>query len=166
MQSMGARIMLRFCYLALLAVVLAAQSGCCCNDAWPHGKTWCGSQCGPVFWHEWFSHPPECCDPCDRCGNYNGPSGQALYYPGYKPSSLMAGGETVNDYYAPDEAVTSESSPELAEPIGAEELPAGQPSASAFMNEFGQAVSYNAPIDSPRKSRKLGASRQVNEFGQ
>jgi hypothetical protein len=32
----------------------------------------CGSGCGEVYWDEWISDPPECCDPCDNCGNWIG----------------------------------------------------------------------------------------------
>ena len=34
----------------------------------------CGSACGEVYWDEWLSDPPDCCDPCDECsGKYIGP---------------------------------------------------------------------------------------------
>jgi len=33
---------------------------------------WCGRGCGPVYWSEFHSDPPDCCDPCDRCGNFTG----------------------------------------------------------------------------------------------
>lgn len=32
----------------------------------------CGSSCGEVYWDEWLSDPPECCDPCDQHGNWIG----------------------------------------------------------------------------------------------
>lgn len=35
----------------------------------------CGSGCGEVYWDEWLSDPPDCCDPCDNCGNWIGPQG-------------------------------------------------------------------------------------------
>ena len=36
----------------------------------------CGKGCGEVYWGEWVSDPPDCCDPCDPCyGCYTGPSG-------------------------------------------------------------------------------------------
>jgi len=34
--------------------------------------SWCGSGCGPIYWSEFHSDPPDCCDPCDRCGNFTG----------------------------------------------------------------------------------------------
>ena len=31
----------------------------------------CGS-CGERYWGDFHGDPPECCDPCDRCGNFTG----------------------------------------------------------------------------------------------
>lgn len=58
-------------HLALIAIVLASSTGCC-HTCWPCGDTWCDSQCGQFFWHEWFSFPPDCCEPCDCCGDFVG----------------------------------------------------------------------------------------------
>jgi hypothetical protein len=41
-------------------------------------------------------------------------------------------------------------------PPPTEELPPGMPSAATYINELGQTVSYNGPVDSPRTSRRLG----------
>lgn len=30
--------------------------------------------CGELYIDPWINHPPDCCDPCDQCGNYNGQS--------------------------------------------------------------------------------------------
>lgn len=55
--------------------------GCACpNDCgilplmrW--NKT-CGSGCSDIYWGEWISDPPDCCDPCDQCfGQFTGPHG-------------------------------------------------------------------------------------------
>lgn len=36
----------------------------------------CGKGCGEVYWGEWVSDPPDCCDPCDPChGCWTGPQG-------------------------------------------------------------------------------------------
>jgi hypothetical protein len=42
----------------------------------------CSAVCGgcsgcsdEAYWCEWHNDPPRCCDPCDRCGNWVGPSG-------------------------------------------------------------------------------------------
>jgi hypothetical protein len=40
-------------------------------------NTWCGSGCGEKYWGGWHGDPPDCCDPCDRCGNWTGP-GQTM----------------------------------------------------------------------------------------
>ncbi len=34
----------------------------------------CGDGCGEVYWGEWLSDPPDCVDPCDDCGFFNGQS--------------------------------------------------------------------------------------------
>ncbi len=31
-------------------------------------ETFCGSGCGPKYYGEWYSDPPDCCDPCEFCG--------------------------------------------------------------------------------------------------
>jgi hypothetical protein len=33
---------------------------------------WCGRSCGERYWGDFYSDPPDWCDPCDRCGNYVG----------------------------------------------------------------------------------------------
>ena len=35
----------------------------------------CKWGCGEIYWDEWLSDPPDCCDPCDDCGNWTGPQG-------------------------------------------------------------------------------------------
>ena len=32
----------------------------------------CGAGCGQVYWNEWASDPPDCCDPCGPSGCYVG----------------------------------------------------------------------------------------------
>jgi hypothetical protein len=143
----------RFGCLVLIAVALASEAGCCCySDCWPCGKTWCGSQCGEFYWHEWFSHKPECCDPCDRCGNFIGPTSRDAYSNGGARMNPMAA-EPAAESYSPS-----------VEPTPAEELPPDEPSAAAHVNEFGQVVSYQRPVDSPNNSRKLGKLRRANDF--
>jgi hypothetical protein len=39
-------------------------------------NTWCGSGCGERYWGDFRSCPPDCCDPCDGCGNYIGGPGR------------------------------------------------------------------------------------------
>jgi len=36
----------------------------------------CGKGCGEIYYGEWYSDPPDCCDPCDQCfGQWTGPHG-------------------------------------------------------------------------------------------
>jgi hypothetical protein len=41
----------------------------CCRHLWA-----CNSGCGDTYCGEWFSDPPDCCDPCDCCGGWTGDS--------------------------------------------------------------------------------------------
>ena len=34
--------------------------------------SWRGSGCGERYWGDFYGDPPDCSDPCDRCGNYTG----------------------------------------------------------------------------------------------
>jgi hypothetical protein len=53
-----------------------------CGDCSPCGplswlfdllsQGYCGPSCGKVWWGDWHGAPPDCCDPCDRCGEYTG----------------------------------------------------------------------------------------------
>ncbi len=54
-------------------------------------ETWCGGGCGERYWGDWYGDPPDCCDPCDQCGNYTGrgaatteylPQGEMMESPG------------------------------------------------------------------------------------
>ncbi len=33
------------------------------------------NDCGEIWWGDWHGAPPDCFDPCDRCGNYTGRAG-------------------------------------------------------------------------------------------
>lgn len=39
-----------------------------------HPRFWgCGcAGCGELYWSDFYNEPPDCCDPCDRCGNWTG----------------------------------------------------------------------------------------------
>lgn len=51
----------------------------------------CGAGCGGVYWNEWISDPPECCDPCDNGGCWVGPQcGNCPNY-GCGPCGLVSG---------------------------------------------------------------------------
>jgi len=52
---------------------------CCCRQIGPivsllhcvlNPETWCGSSCGEKYWGDFYSDPPDCCDPCDWRGNF------------------------------------------------------------------------------------------------
>jgi len=36
---------------------------------------WCGVNCGERYWGDFYGDPPDCCDPCDRCGSFTGSYG-------------------------------------------------------------------------------------------
>jgi hypothetical protein len=53
----------------------ACPSDCGLLSALKRCKT-CGKGCGEIYWGEWISDPPDCCDPCDQCyGQWTGPHG-------------------------------------------------------------------------------------------
>ncbi len=39
----------------------------------PYG--WYGRSCGERYWGDFYGDPPDCHDPCDRCGNFTGRMG-------------------------------------------------------------------------------------------
>jgi hypothetical protein len=42
----------------------------------------CNRGCGEIYKDEWYSDPPDCCDPCDRChGEYTGQGGYCCLGP-------------------------------------------------------------------------------------
>lgn len=55
-----------------------------CGDCASHRGCWqpgdllreifaCDGCTGPMYWSEWYNDPPQCCEPCDKYGNYTGP---------------------------------------------------------------------------------------------
>ena len=84
----------------------AYECGTCCK---PVGcgnggvKGWLRNQatgckgCGDVYWGEWTSDPPDCCDPCDSCGGFSGCGGTCC-----KPDILARLARAFNGYrYCP-----------------------------------------------------------------
>ncbi len=76
-----------FCSAALLCSTLMFLTGCvgpmACGPAGNCGPVAFGSSCdgcgecegcGELYIDPWINHPADCCDPCDRCGNFNGQS--------------------------------------------------------------------------------------------
>ena len=56
-------------------------------------KCTCGKGCGEVFWDEWFSDPPDDCDPCDECsGQFVGHERCCPPKLSQKVGSLLMGG--------------------------------------------------------------------------
>lgn len=59
----------------------ACPADCGLMPALMRDKT-CGKGCGEVYWGEWYSDPPDCCDPCDQCyGQWTGPHGHCRLGP-------------------------------------------------------------------------------------
>lgn len=133
--------------LGLIAILLASASGCCSDGLapWPCGRTWCGPSCGEVYWNEWFSHPPDCCDPCSDGACFQGR--KTKYVIGCpRNSGIQENNQASMDGdYLPEDGYSEPMRPRRSmEPTPAEELPPAEPSARrTFYNEFGQLVSYN-----------------------
>jgi hypothetical protein len=159
---------LRTTCLALAAAALVSQTGCClfgCHECWPCGKDWCGSQCGELYWNEWFSLPPNCCDPCDHCGNFDGPRrNDALYshgndYIGYCEQTRGRQAEAVQGRPVMQSAPTPAATPRDPQPYtpgATEELPMDSTTDVQF-NEFGQRISYDAPLSERARAQRVRA---------
>ena len=83
----------------------AYECGTCCKTVGCGGgiKQWLRNQatgckgCGDVYWGEWISDPPDCCDPCDQCGGFTGSGGNCC-----KPNCLERLSRVFNGYrYCP-----------------------------------------------------------------
>jgi hypothetical protein len=171
---------------ALVAALLAVQSGCCCwpkDPPWPCGNTYYGNQCGCKYWHEWFSHKPPCCEPCNECGHFVGSlnpyveSGPpytrygALYSDGSGSNAPGAIGELYpgqsgptpaaepNAPSEPAEGVFDEAAPETA-PV--EELPG--PTTRAPRGAPPRMAGRYGPVDSAPYSRTLGRPPRTGLF--
>jgi hypothetical protein len=57
------------------------------------GGGFCGDGCGELYWSEWHSDPPDCSDPCDRCGNWTAGwcASRGNGYAGVPDEGYMAG---------------------------------------------------------------------------
>ena len=61
----------------------ADECGTCCKTVgcgggikgWLHNQATGCKGCGDIYWGEWVSDPPDCCDPCDGCGGFTGSGG-------------------------------------------------------------------------------------------
>ena len=70
------------CSCAVCGPHRACCDGDCCNGGGVHPLRWlcglfdwhCDCGCGEKYWGDW-SDPPDCRDPCDRCGHYVGRGG-------------------------------------------------------------------------------------------
>lgn len=119
--------LVRRSFVASLALAAASLAGCCCEPwggCYPCGPNWCGPQCGPLYWNEWYSLPPACCDPCNECSQYIGPR---------RNDDLYSHG---NDYHGWCEHRHSHphypvgphtAEPVMAEPVPQETAPAPEP---------------------------------------
>ncbi|HUT10315.1 MAG TPA: hypothetical protein VMY42_07460 [Thermoguttaceae bacterium] len=83
------------CYPGPLACVLGLL----------HAPTWYGPACGERYWGDFHGDPPDCCDPCNRHGDYVG-AGKA-------GCDTCAGGVPASYASRP---VRVESAPQVAQP--------------------------------------------------
>jgi hypothetical protein len=151
---------LRICLPLFVAAALVSQVGCC-KSPWPCGNTYYGNQCACVFMHEWFSHKPCCCDPCDQCGGFtcsNNPYVKAgpqytrfgeVYSDGSGSNAPGAAGQLYNQPNTPTPAAPQ---PGVMEDEGPqEELPG--PTTSMPRS---RTAMRGRPVASPPASRTLG----------
>lgn len=66
--------------------LLSPLGVCCCAGG-------CGGCDGESYWSEWHNDPPRCCDPCDDCGNWVGPTAsmRAPYDHQFSPRRIANG---------------------------------------------------------------------------
>ena len=78
----------------------------CCNGGikgWLNNQATGCKGCGDMYWGEWISDPPDCCDPCDQCGGFTGSGGNCC-----KTSCLERLSRIFNGYrYCPGDCGTS-----------------------------------------------------------
>ena len=91
-----------------LSLALTWMTGCCVGPL-ACGPKACGpiavgdpcggcgqcDGCGELYIDPWINHPPDCCDPCDTCGNFNNQSCG-------KCRSVFAGVKTIWGYRCDD----------------------------------------------------------------
>lgn len=170
---------LRFCFGALVAVGLALESGCCCWAPWPCGDTYCGTQCGCKYWHEWFSHKPHCCDPCDGCGGFAGSSNPyveggppytpygPLYGDGSGSNAPGAAGQLYPSPAGPTPAGEPPAEPGVLDKAAPEAAPAEElPGATTSMprGTYQRMAARYDPVDSTRGFRTLGTRPRTRLF--
>jgi hypothetical protein len=69
----------RLLCFALLALMISINSGCqcicCLHDNLLNlykSRRWQGCGCGDTYYNPWYNDPPDCSDPCDDHGFFNG----------------------------------------------------------------------------------------------
>jgi len=106
----------------------------CGNGCGPHPLRWlwglfdwnCDCGCGEKYWGDW-SDPPDCHDPCDRCGHYVGRGcygGNCGPGPGYPPGTIQ--------YGPPVDDPSAANRPPQVAPQPDRAVAQGDPSASAY----------------------------------
>lgn len=92
-----------------------------------HPITYCGRSCGEVYINEFHNDPPDCCDPCDRCGQYVGgacSTGGCAALPGEGPGGCATGdcggvvrADGFQDQYVSAPAATSQALTGQPQPV-------------------------------------------------
>jgi len=159
----------------------------CGSGPWPCGDTWCGMQCGCLYWHEWFSHKPCCCDPCDCCGDYtcsrnpyvvNGPQYTRFGEVYSDGSGSNAPGAIGQMYSSPRSGQPTPAQPTPAQPEGMLDEEGTQSPAPGDMpsreelpgpttrrpSGYGRMASQGWPVDSRYPSRTLGGAQRTRLF--
>jgi hypothetical protein len=97
-----------------------------------NANTWRGPTCGERYWGDFYSDPPACHDPCDRCGNYVGRSTYGSDWGsvrGYSSGSIGGGCNCNKNRVMSDEPIMEEG--RVTHPttrVSRQPTPARQPS--------------------------------------
>lgn len=75
---------------------------------------YCGDGCGEIWWGDFHSAPPSCCEPCNRHGDWTG-SSRGTSYGSSGGCSSCGGGSTIDYTFQNQPRVLSESSTPISQ---------------------------------------------------
>jgi len=133
-----------------------------------------GRSCGELYWGDWWNDPPDCCDPCDRCGNFTGVhvrgcvdgDGGIAYHHETQPysSSRCQQCQQPTAVAATAKGRTPPSSPQTAAPSANSPMPASSQVQDTVRHRSRAVTSGNNPTPAmarPPDASGAGASRAL-----
>lgn len=109
--------------------------------------------CGETYWGDWRDQPPDCCDPCDRCGNWTGGAGRGTGYSSMYPGGAYGYGADDAAYdHAQGQAAMPGANPACQDCGQARALRSGQPRMVARPDRGVTAAAYQPLAQRPSQS--------------